>query len=208
MSQTKPDRDSGRGYREILTVFLAVAITAMATRAGEVADRAAELCRAQLWEIILFCIFYTVFRIKWYLDDIREDQIYLPDKKEIERLQPRQYNGISTFALPFAMASWVFWLVAAFYVPYYMCWAYGFLIAGILMGTFAVIPLGKLKHECPCCQTMTNFFCMIFLIAAGMGNELVAIIFISAGIALVIGEALKNGSFIIKVEKSDDREKS
>jgi len=204
MSGMQQSKDSNFGYREILTVFLAVALTAMATRVAEVTDRVDAFCRAQLWEIILFCIFYTVFRIKWYLDDIREDQIYLPDKKEIERLQARQYNGISTWVLPFAMASWVFWLLAAFCVPYNMGWAYGFLIAGILMGTVALVLLGKKQEECPCRQTMLNFFYMIILGVAGflMGNRLGTNIFLSAGIGLVIAEALAGGSFIVKVEKA------
>jgi len=64
-------------------VFLAVAITALASRADEIVEKHSATA-PEFAEIVLFCIFYTLLRIKWYLDDIRIKGLVLPPEDEIK----------------------------------------------------------------------------------------------------------------------------
>jgi len=157
------NKNSGFDYKELLAVFMAVAITAMATQAGNLPGKYACLTPLKLWEIILFFIFYTALRVKWYLDDIKEHGIKLQHNPQLD--------SAGNFMLVFALASWALWITSVFLVYENMFWAYMILLLGILAGTVAALLFGRISKKCQCFLIMMNVFYILLLFAAAMSSE-------------------------------------
>lgn len=195
------EKNSSFEYNELLGIFLAVAITAMATRAAAIANKYNEFSWNDLLEIIFFCVFYTLLRIKWYLDDIKDNDIKLPSNEEIKKRRENMDVKTSEWVLVFALVSWFFWLLAAFCVPGNMIYAYIFLMAGILSGSLAAHAFVKLNEKgCDCClHIMNGVYIILMLIAVflDLSSEKTAAPLMALAIGFVFLDSKVKKSFVI-----------
>jgi len=145
------------------------------------------------------CVFYTLLRIKWYLDDIRIKGLALPPEDEIKNYRNDKQYSVSCFCLLFfSLASWVFWLMAAFSVPDHMKAGYCFLAAGIIAGMIANCSLKKMKNNCLCSILLPDVLYLLLIGTTIISNEPVdKIACLIMAILLVFADAAVHKSFTI-----------
>lgn len=192
------DGGGGQGYKELLAVFLAVAVSTMTARLAGI-DFSAESGWQQA-EIVLFSFVYIALRVKWYLDDVKEDRI------KLSKPGKGASAGISShLLLVFSIASWVAWLLAAFYFPEKIRAAYIALGAGVGAGSFALWCYGHLSKKCQCCFITFNVFYMAFMFtAAGTGAREARVLCLGFAAGLFCIDAFFSRSFMVFCDKSKD----
>jgi hypothetical protein len=157
-------------------------------------------CGWQQAEIVLFSFVCIALRVKWYLDDVKEDRIKLskPGKGDTA-------GACSHLLLVFSIASWVAWLLAAFYFPENIRAAYIALGAGVLVGTCALWCYGRLSGKCQCCFITFNVFYMAFIFtAAGLGARKDRVLCLGFAAGLFCIDAFFSRSFAVFYDRSKD----
>jgi hypothetical protein len=186
-----------------------MALSVGASRFAVVAK--ANTSHTVLIESILFFLFFVIFRVKWFLDDITELKVFITVKnsKHIrDNLSqiPNEKN-ISIFFLPFVVFSWVSWVLSAFFVPDYMSIAYICLLLAIISGTCGGSIYYRARSDCHACFILFNFMYMFLIILLWIMQGLIPLLSIYSTLFLVLlGDAMSFRSFnSMIIEKSKDR---